>query len=276
MPKSIPLLYLTLNIPVKPFEVAQLRELFIRHAVDISELLQKKNLSDDLFSNEHITEKGIQFLKRYSAIQYGEENGYATVTGIGAGAAALKIFFKQPVNCVWNGRKITIGIIAQSEKRFSLIAKEKTCLYRINNYMPFKSVKSDSDGNLITSFSEWKNLDTEIERLKLIQKKMASNIITFFKANTIEYNFNVVVAIVCKHQEKWGNFHDKPQKMFDLTIRTNAQLPEGIGLGGAVAYGYGKLLSATNPKRENSRAKNIKTEKKPATPIRQQGKSSLT
>lgn len=253
MPKTIVILHVTLNLPLQPHETHLLREIFMRRAIELSEELHKKNLSDDLFSNEQITDKGIQYLKRYSAVQYSVLNGYGAITAIGPGAAALKILFQTPFIFHRHGKQHRLAIETQKEKRFSLIAKEKKCLFRLNNYMPFKDLKKNADGERYPSFNEWKNLPTEIERLQLIQKKLASNVITFFKHFEVLCAVTVKIEIVCKHAEKWGDFHNKKQKLFDLTIRSNVPLPEGIGIGGAVAYGYGKLLPAENPVRLGSR-----------------------
>lgn len=256
MKKSILVRSYLFNFDMLPHQITYLRDAFIRLSLDESELLEKHKIDPVIFSNEKIENGEIKRIVTYPLIQYNSMGNKAMITAIGDGAKAMKLLFEKEVYINWMGKQLRypLAIVAQPEQRLSLHAIEKLTRYRVNRWMPFKDKYTNADGEKVPSFNEWQDIPYEIERLQLLERKLTNNLVTICKHLNIEINYTLKVRIISKHGEAWPENNGLPQKTFDLTIETNIKLPEGIGIGGSVSEGFGRLLSPENPKREQIRS----------------------
>lgn len=242
----------TLDLPTLPKQIELIRESLYRLEIEHRDLLDKHAIDPNIFSNETATAEGLRHIYRYPLVQCGVKNGNAHITAIGQGAKALQLIMEKDQGLILhfrNRQSSKVGILLPEETYIPTTAPEGSHKYRVNTWMPFKMFRTNAEGKREPSFNEWRDTPYEIERLQILERKLNSNIITFCKAVSLHVPFTVKCRIISKHGEAWPMYNRRLQKTFDLTFETNIQLPEGIGIGGSVSEGFGRLMSPVNPKR---------------------------
>lgn len=190
-----------------------------------------------LFHN-HI-EKG-NFRMSYPLIQYKSHRNKALLVGLEEGALALHELFNKP--------ELTIQIGPQAEP-FS-VEKLQLFMHRIRVASPLRDYRLSHWLPLNTeNYVVWKNTPKLSEKIALLERILTGNILSMAKGLDWRVEDQIQVHITQIKKERLVSIKHKPWLSFDISFKTNVELPNYIGLGKFSSLGYGLLLP---PKRHKA------------------------
>jgi len=94
------------------------------------------------------------------------------------------------------------------------------------------------------NFKIWEGLETFRERLDLLERILESQLIMVLQklGKPVAERWELQTQITDFGKSDWTECHNTRLRAFDLTFRCKATLPPNIGLGKAVAFGFGKQI----------------------------------
>lgn len=215
---DIHILQASLDFHLKPFQIPRLR----------AAIAEAVGVENDIFHN-HSSNGDCLF--RYPQIQYRVYKGKATIYGINKGAISLRKFLLQNTQMRFGQEMIPIRIFAMQEFEEKVQFLREDNRYIISDYIPFNQ----------ENYEKWKNLDSMIERLQLMEKILRNHLLVFTNSLELAIPQDFGVRIVDIHEKKLVKAHGIQRLAFKLIFKTNIQLPHHIALGRAVAFGFGVL-----------------------------------
>lgn len=174
---------------------------------------------DNILFHNHI-DKNYRYA--YPLVQYKLINGCAAILCVEEGVEAIGDLFSHYNNHIKVGCKdIHLEIDYLHPSIFSLHRTERMLLYRLNRWIPLNH----------DNFQFYKILDSEDQKLHLLQKILIGNILSFLKG----INIYLEEEIVCKINNLI-RIYTIPNKgvnlmAFDIIFSCNITLPQYIGLG---------------------------------------------
>lgn len=82
---------------------------------------------------------------------------------------------------------------------------------------------------------------SENERQNFLDRKLANNILSFYKG--IGYWADNDIMVKCRVMEHFTNFKNRRMYSFKGSFTTNAILPDYVGIGKSVSRGYGTVIN---------------------------------
>ena len=184
--------------------------------------------SDVLYHN-HL-ENG--FYYNYPHIQYKSILGKAAILYLDKAVNSigrLSSYFNTNVEV--DGKTISFEIEKIRAHLFDLRVHPVVSYYDIINWLPLQD----------DYFKQYQVMQSEAERMALLQKKMKQNILTFAKSVGWIIKEEVIVTDVKLYKKKWISFKGQKFLGFNLRFGTNVFLPSHIGLGKGAAHNYGVI-----------------------------------
>lgn len=199
-----------------------------------------KTGQDNLLFHNHVNDN--EFRYGYPLIQYKRIQGKAALVCLGAGVDEIHKFFSQPNWALrLSGRVLDVKIEDLRLQQYNLQVWDKVFYYRIQHW-----VALDQD-----SYRDYKALDSEMERLGLLESKLRGNVLSMAKG----LGWHVAKPISCHllGSPIVGNATVKGVKMmtFSGTFKTNVFLPPYIGLGKSASLGFG-VISVYNKEKQHT------------------------
>lgn len=185
-----------------------------------------------LFHN-HLPDQGFRY--GYPLIQYKRVRGKASVVCVGEGIEQLQYLLLRRDWFIRFGNR-EVGLHAE-QIRAETITEAISCrpiyTYRVLNWL-----------NKEFDYKQYNKLMKEnslIERLQLIEQKLANNLVEYAKGVGISLDSPFKCEILAMEREAKPLWEKIQMAAFDFTFRSNVKLPLFIGLGKACGRGYGTV-----------------------------------
>lgn len=211
---------LNFNIPLRPNEIN-----LWRGAVNRSAGIDKSD-----FHNHQAGDKKYHY--RYPLIQYRTWQGKAAVFGIGRGSQLLRDWILEAPPAVQIGKKIMplrLQQIKDDIQPISMTSEMQT--YYIHNYLPFNEA----------NYQRWQKKEDLKAGLDILASVLVGHLLSFATGIDWQLPEHLEVQIADIHCMEKLKHYQVPRVAFDLSFKTNLQLPVGIGLGKGVSHGFGVL-----------------------------------
>ena len=167
---------------------------------------------------------------RYPLVQYRVIGGKASLFGINEGRQAIRKWLMQAEDeLIMGGKKIPLLIDGMKEKKYSLSLLPSPKLYRLMDYVPFNT----------ENYQKWMEAEDLHERVELLERILAGNIITFVHHLGWRLPDRLEVKLMAIREMKTITVHGTQRIAFNLIYKANIDLPPGIALGRSVAFGFG-------------------------------------
>jgi hypothetical protein len=182
----------------------------------------------DLFHNHKVSGESIY---RYPKIQYRFLNNRPTVFAFDDGVELIKTYYD-------NFDSIFIGSYKYPimEKQLNFSEQELQVVDDLFYYQfisPWYALNQDN-------YESYKNLNTNKEREKLLEKVLIGNILSMCKG--MNYHVNEQIEVQTFLRPLKSVVKDIKVVSFTGNIKINMLLPEYIGLGKAVSRGFGTII----------------------------------
>ncbi|MEM1121433.1 MAG: CRISPR-associated endonuclease Cas6 [Bacteroidota bacterium] len=236
---------LTFNLKLSPKQVRQFR----------GAIAQKAGYEHDLFHNHNnklitieggkLVHNGIEeqlgtiptkskttYFHRYPLIQYQNNQGYAQLVGIGAGANALNRWVQAfDGQLVIGGKTIPLKITNYRCQVIELGVHERYYYYRLSDWLPLRD----------SSFQQWQQTLRLTDKIRILEKALANNIIGFAKGIGWQIPRKFEVFLTDYQRPRLVRYRNNKMLSFDVEWQANLRLPPAISLGKGASEGKGLL-----------------------------------
>lgn len=185
---------------------------------------------ENILFNHHID--GKQYLYRYPLIQYKSIRSHPAILCLGEGVEEIhKLFNKSTWEINLMGAKTDLVIDKLDLGNFTLNVWNKSYGYSLTNWLALSE----------ENFAKYKALQTDIDRLEMLEKILTGNILAFAKG--VDWHIDKEVKLRIGKIDKTKNLKYKNAHLlaFNLDFSSNVFLPNYIGLGKGASHGYGMV-----------------------------------
>lgn len=204
--------------PIRQEEILLLRGAVIRAIGD-----------ETILGHNHI---GDALRYAYPLIQYKRIDGCATIVGIEHGVEHVERFMAINPRTMRIGHRSEQFLIKSAVKEHVPIQiTSEMHRYTLSKYLPLNQA----------NYEEYLQLDGMVERCALLERCLLGNILSFAKGVGVFFDGQVKVVLQSITHERLYRFKDIKMMGFDIVFKTNVLLPQYIGLGKKVSFGYGTL-----------------------------------
>lgn len=194
--------------------------------------------NDTVLSHNHI---GNALRYAYPLIQYKRIDGCAAIMGIGDGVEHVEHLLSVFPKNMRIGRRNEQFLITNAIKEQCLLQlSSEMQSYSIRKYLPLNQ----------TNYEQYRKLEGVIERYALIERCLVGNILSLAKGLGVFFDGQVRVVLMSVSSERLYQFKDIKMMGFDIVFKTNVMLPQFIGLGKKVSFGYGTVAPINKFKNE--------------------------
>lgn len=227
--KRIRLLKVTFNSLIKSYEIPAFRG-----------AIAKKAGKDSVLFHNHYGEKGFNY--GYPLIQYKTIAQKPVIMCLEEGVDEIHHFFE---NKIWDiqvsGRNLDMSIDDLRLNSFTMQVWDKKWKYSIRNWIALNQ----------HNYQKYQSLENEQEQIKMLEKLLLGNILSFAKGIGWFVDKEITVEIDEIHNISPVKLKNNNLIGFSLTFRTNVFLPNFIGLGKGVSHGYGIVKEVRNKINKN-------------------------
>ncbi len=218
--RNIKLILVVFNTELESFEMPAFR----------GAIVEKVGRENDLFHN-HLTSD--QYYYRYPMIQYKRLGKRPAILCLEQGADELYKFFQNRDWTIYIGsRQLEMKIFSLELHHSDVGIESGVTSYEIKNWLGLNS----------QNYNAYQELDSLVDRISMLQKLLVSNILSFAKGIGWDVDQQIIVTINRINNSRLVNFKGQQLMAFDLAFKTNAVLPDYIGLGKSVSIGYGTVV----------------------------------
>lgn len=256
---KIPLLTVTLDLPLHPNDLRKLRGAIVEKAMQHQRQFNQAGLSTDLFHNhiETNTEESNESSgdgghsdgrhSRYPLVQYKLYHRKAELVGVGPGAGALQLWLQLAGGKLTiDGKEHTLTILHLQVDYWRPILRQSEVVYRMNKWLPFRA----------DTYQTWRQTPRLSERVLLLERSLWGNLHHLMETLQIETpREEIILYLQNIDMQTYKQCYDIKKIAFDVTFATNMHLPNELALGQGVSIGFGKLQRLPNRKRKTSRPK---------------------
>jgi len=172
---------------------------------------------------------------RYPLIQYQLKQGKASITAIGEGVAALKLWLQnnnQAIN--WAGKKVQLSLLGYpTEQQVTVGITDKQTTYRLYKWIALNQQQ----------YKQYVQAADFIVKTKILQQCLQNHLValsfTLLPQNT-QNTQTIESTLIDLTGQKIVNVYGNKLLAFDVVFSNNLKLPNFIGIGKAVSLGFGK------------------------------------
>ncbi len=191
-------------------------------------IIAKAGKEHIIFHN-HLNDR--EYLYGYPVIQYKRIGKNPAIVCIDYGVDEIHhLFNNQQLNIVIGERPVDLVVKNLQMQQYNLQIWEKSFEYRMYNWLALNQ----------ENYEKYQQTKDELMRLDMLENILKANIISFAKG--IKWDVNKPISLRID-EVKSKIIPYKQQKLlgFDIRFRTNAFLPDFVGLGKGVSLGYGTV-----------------------------------
>ena len=183
------------------------------------------------------------YLYRYPLIQYRVAGGQAALFCIGQGAEDIRAVLDGPLPELWiNGRRVVLRVEDVNIDYYAPKVGTTMLHYELRDYLPL------SQDNERT----WARMD-DYARGDFLRRLLTGHMLAYARGVDWEVREQLRIELKAVRVLRPIRYKGIARPAFDVRFRSNAELPAGIGLGKAVAMGFGVLYTRRPDKREDRR-----------------------
>lgn len=222
------ILTLTLDMPLHPGDIAGFR-------AAISELVGSEA---DLF-HQHVPQAeeagGLRW--EYPLIQYAVCRGRAMITGMEAGADALRQRLLPVLGdtLTFAGQPHHISGFSVQERQEALQVREEMQPFTLQGWLALND----------TNYALWKSVEEPALRMGVLSSALTGHLRAFAQRVGFSEYKEIEARIEAVDNQKKVRWHGVDLLRFDVQAVSNLLPPEGIGIGRAAAFGFGQVQSPT-------------------------------
>lgn len=198
----------------------------------------------DVFHN-HDNDAGSdrEYKHRYPLVQYRVHDGRAAVVGINEGADGLERLVKGRAleQFEMNGYAVPLEVVHSRKERglsVAVLPGDEGRVYRIYHYLPLGP----------ENYRDYKGLPSLVDKVRMLERLLQNHIVSMALGTGGVLGKDDVVQVVLQDIDRVQKVKVLGTAMmaFDVVFRVNVELPEGIGLGRKVAFGFGAVWGIEN------------------------------
>lgn len=223
-------LSITFDLPLFPRELPQFRGAIAEAAGWEHDLFHNHDNNPDLFNLKTVSLESSNLHYRYPLIQYRIKDRKAALFALQEGVDPLRRFLLgAPDTLYMGGKLVPLRMIHLEEKEHPL-----RMLPHPNTYKLFKWLPLNGD-----NYEKWLQCHSLSERIALLERVLASHIISFAKGVGWRLPERLEVHLQHIQQVQQVSCHGNPMLAFNIIYTANIQLPPYLALGKAVSHGFG-------------------------------------
>ncbi len=191
-----------------------------------------KSLGDNANVLYHNHTGNDTFRYSYPLIQYKRLNGKAAITCVEEGIELVgQLLFELPISILIGTReqKFCVEKILTKEVSFSM--QDECISYRLHRWLPLNS----------KNYSLYQNTECLVERIKILERVLIGNILSFLKGVGIHLEEQVELHIINITDQRSATYKNVKLMAFDIEFKANLCLPQYIGIGKNASVGCGVL-----------------------------------
>lgn len=181
-----------------------------------------------LFHNHN----GTGFRYKYPLIQYKRISGKAAIVCVGEGIDEIGQFFLNDTKHLEIGNRSETFEVENISARTHIVQVWNTKF----TYTTRKYLALNQD-----NYSQYESMDSLADKIKLLERCLVGNILSFAKSIGIYFDKEVIVNIVNIEKTRYYRFKGIRMLGFDIVFNTNVSLPDYIGLGKESSLGFGTI-----------------------------------
>ena len=221
-------LLLTFNLPLHPKDLVRWRGAWAELA----------GLEHDVFHN-HEGDKKYRY--RYPLVHYRVRRNRAAILAFNEAVPAVQqVLAKQDWQIRWKGEPFLLSIenLQMHEPRLHFLDTPEH--YRIQYWLPFNQ----------DNFKRWNHTSGLQAQVELLNRILVGQLLNFFSGMNWQLPQRLEAEIVHIHRSGKIEVHGTKRPAIDIVFRSNIRLPIGVGLGKAVAFGFGQTYPIRSRRRE--------------------------
>ena len=191
-----------------------------------------KSLGDkaNVLYHNHTGEKTFRY--SYPLIQYKRLNGKAAITCVEEGVDLVGRILSELCGTILIGNReerIAVEKVVPSKEEVQI--SESLFVYKLHQWLPLNS----------KNYELYQNTEELIERIKILERILTANILSFLKGVEIHLEKQLLIHITDILGQKVITYKDVKLMAFDIKFKTNINLPVNIGIGKNASVGNGVL-----------------------------------
>ncbi len=215
----------------------RIKKLDIRFAQEIAHnelpsfrgaIVQAMESANVLFHNHE--EEGLRY--GYPLIQYKRIGGKAAMVCIGEGTEAIGAFF---ANCNFDinmgDRPLHLEVSQVKAEQVLIQVWDDLFSYTLRKWLPLNQ----------ENYQDYKQLESLSEQCAFLERVLTGNILSFAGGLGIHFDQEVKVRITALENVRTYSYKGVKMQGFDVQFKSNASLPDYIGLGKSVSVGFGMV-----------------------------------
>lgn len=195
-----------------------------------------KSLGDkaDVLYHNHTGEDSFRY--SYPLIQYKRLNGKAAITCVEEGVDLVGQLLSDFHGMINIGKRETECKVLQVQSaKYSIQLSDNLIVYHLHQWLPLNS----------KNYEQYQNTDNLIEKIKILERVLTGNILSFLKGVDIRIEELIDIHITNITGQKPTNYKGIKLLAFDIEFKSCLSLPQYIGIGKNASIGYGILTRIT-------------------------------
>ena len=226
------LLTLTLDLPLPPWQMVQLRAAVVQRVGLEHELFHMHNNDPAVRSNNH---------QHYPLIQYGVPWGRVQITGVNSGAEAIRYALLPKLQPNWdiNGQSFVVPEYRVRQQTFDLTIGTTQHTFGLYQWLALRK----------KNFEAWRAAEhNDTARQHILDQALTGHLRAMAEGLGFPYHKIIegrVRQVLSVQKVSWKRV---PMVAFHVIAESNLNVPEGLGLGRLGAYGFGAITRADHLK----------------------------
>ena len=225
MGKSIITLAIYFDTPIEQHEVG-----FFRGAV-----LKSLGKKADVLYHNHTGED--KFRYAYPLIQYKRLRGKAAIVCVEDGVGLVGQILSELSGTLSIGQREAFCQIAEVKASNTPVEiVESVVTYQLSHWLPLSA----------RNYALYQNTDELVERLKILERILTGNILSFLKGVDIHVDEQLQIGITEITKQQVVSYKQVKLLSFDIKFKANISLPPYIGIGKNASVGCGVIRKINN------------------------------
>ena len=189
--------------------------------------------------HNHVDETSFRY--SYPLIQYKRIHRKAAIFCIGEGVESIgQLLASQDLTLILGDRPIKLAIEAIHPKRYLIQTWDSTFHYRVRNWLPFNS----------DNYQRYKDLEDFTSKIIFLEKILIGNLLSFAKGLDIYIEKEVICKLLSLKEPHLVSAKGVKMMAFDVEFKSNLSLPNYMGIGKHVSFGFGTVVRVNNENKQ--------------------------
>jgi len=178
--------------------------------------------------------KGENYHYRYPLVQYKLIAGNPAIVSIEDGSNQFQAFLAHKnLRITLNNSNTILTLENNTLQHVEIKHCEVFFRYQLSHWLALNK----------NNFSKYEETQPLTDKIKFLEKILTGNILSMCKGLDITVTAKIEVSITAIKDEKWAFLKKQKLRQFDVQFISNMHIPNYLGLGKAVAHGYGMITA---------------------------------